>query len=65
MHHVGFAVLRLHQVGVPGALQFDIGPVARRQNVHVRVQFVGAGRLRERAIVTAWPQPVPPSAVSR
>ena len=44
MHHVGLAVLRLHQVGVPGALQFDIRAMARSQDVCVRMQFVGSGQ---------------------
>ena len=40
MHHVGLSLRSLHQVGVPGALQFDIRAVARSQNIYVRVQFV-------------------------
>ncbi len=45
MHHVGLSLRSLHQVGVPGALQFDIRPVACRQYIYVRVQFVRAGEL--------------------
>ena len=49
-----------------GALQRRVGPVARGQDVDVGMQLVGPGQRRAtRAMVTAWPQPVPPSAVIR
>ena len=44
MDHVGLAVLRLHQVGVSRALQFDIRAVAGSQYVLVGMQFVRAGQ---------------------
>ena len=38
--HVGLAGLRLHEVGMAGALQRRIGPVARAENVSVGMQLV-------------------------
>ena len=42
--HVGLAVLRFDEVGVAGALQLDVGPVARAQDVDVGMQFVRPGQ---------------------
>ena len=43
--HVGFAVLRFDEIGVAGALQLGVGPMARAQDVSVGMQFVGAGEI--------------------
>ena len=43
--HVGFAVLRFDEIGVAGALQLGVGPVARAQDVGVGMQFVGPGQI--------------------
>ncbi len=37
------AVCGLHEIGVAGALQRDVRPVARTQDMHVRVQLIGPG----------------------
>src|SRR5215204_6994123 len=42
VHEVGLAVLRVHEVGVPGALQLGVGAVPGRQKRPVRVELVGA-----------------------
>jgi hypothetical protein len=65
IHHVGLAVLGVHQVGMARTLQFCIGAMARTEDGLSGCSSYGPCRLRERAIVTPWFQPVPPSAVSR
>src|SRR5829696_6601163 len=45
VNHVGLAVLRLDEVAVAGALQLDVGSVARSQNVRVGVKLVRAVEL--------------------
>jgi hypothetical protein len=42
VHEVGLAVLRVHEVGVPGALQLGVGAVPGRQERPVRVELVGS-----------------------
>ena len=66
INHVSLAVLRFDQVGVAGALQFDVRAGAASSGCKCPDAVRKArSSFRDRAIVTACPQPVPPSAVSR
>ena len=47
--HVGLAALRLDEIGVAGALQRRVGPMARGQDVDVGMQLVRARQARASA----------------